>query len=92
VCTPASCVTCKPAFYYDPTVARKNKTFLNELKFSRENWRARRTMNNLRHSIFEKATKLKPNFWKNANGFDALIDHLEVVDEGMEAVESIYRS
>jgi hypothetical protein len=39
-----------------------------------------------------KATKLKPNFWKNANGFDALIDHLEVVDEGMEAVESIYRS
>ena len=49
-------------------------------------------MNNLRHSIFEKATKLEPNFWKNANGFDALIDHLEVVDEGMEAVESIYRS
>jgi hypothetical protein len=80
------------AFYYDHTVSGKINRLFGSIKFSRENWRARRTMNNLRHSIFEKATKLKPNFWKNANGFDALIDYLEVVDEGMEVVESIYRS
>jgi hypothetical protein len=40
----------------------------------------------LKFSIFPDA----PDFWKTANGFDTLIDYLDVVDPGRAAVDTVY--